>query len=722
MADDGIGVVALTPDALPTDAPKASLVAEQDDSWYKGEPLWSGQSKDIAARLWMAITKQTMLLHIVVNDPKHENSYHERNLWRGDSIYLSFDARNDTTEEQLKRGEFAPDDATYLFALGSRGPEGYAVKHGNPAEAALGQTKLIRRLVRDEVKQTTTYDIAIPYDKLSTAFGQSNAVGVALCVAHKNQDKQDMNWGRANATSEAPRKLFPVVLDTGKDDFVTIAPRITRLIPGCKFAEVTVAMRSSKGGGATLAWNFGKKSGQMECSGTGRVERFVVRVPSGDVTVGAAELGVRVTPSKTTSDLAGSLTCQLCNPAVIMDRFQGHIGKLLETAGNNEILRDHMDSTLRVVRDAFERLALEKKSHPERIEQFMDLVELIDGKRPAGKFDYEDHVRRGKPFVCAFVSEADRTLQFYALQMPFNFEPSKKYPLTIYLHGMGDPNPLGGLSTAFDNSHQDTLFRNEPIKASDIPPSHRGFVLAPWARGNSFYRGDAELDVWQCMEMVCQRFKIDPDRIYLTGFSMGCSGTMAIAGRQPDIWAGINLSSGFGEWSDTRLDYLMDNLRGLPMALWIGELDPMLEGARSMHQILLDKHIEHRFEVIPQLPHTYPYDEYQKNVGYLMQFTRKRPASFRYVADGNVHSGRNGVFMNIPRGIFSDKLPTFTCSVEGKKVTIDSQNTSGLAVETGTGGLGLAGDIVIIWNGQEAYKGPARRVELGKAPAFPVRR
>ncbi len=58
---------------------------------------------------------------------------------------------------------FAPDDAIYIFALGANGPEGRAVKHGNPAETTLDQTGLIRKLVHDETKQTTIYDLTIPF-------------------------------------------------------------------------------------------------------------------------------------------------------------------------------------------------------------------------------------------------------------------------------------------------------------------------------------------------------------------------------------------------------------------------------------------------------------------------------------------------------------------------------------------------------------------------------
>ena len=400
-----------------------------------------------------------------------------------------------------------------------------------------------------------------------------------------------------------------------------------------------------------------------------------------------------------------------------MDRFRRHIEKLQAAAPSRQRHPPRPPRfDIAVVRDAFNRLPLEEMNHPDRIAQFMNLVELIESKLPVDRYDLDDHIRRGIPFAFVFVSEADRTLQFYSLQLPFAFDPSKTYPLTIYLHGAA----ILTRSTACP--HPSTTPTRTPSSApcrSTRPTCRPRIAVSCWLprrRGNSMYRAYGELDVWQCLAMVKQRFKIDPDHIYLTGFSMGCSGAMAIAGRRPDIWAGVNLASGFGDWSETNLDYLADNLGGMPMAVWIGELDGMVDGARSMHQRLLQKHIEHRFEIAPQLPHTYPYDEFQKNVGYLMQFTRRRPAEFTYVADGNDHAGRNGVFMNIPRNVSSDKLPTFTCSIVGQNVAITSQNTIGLWVDLGPDGLGLTGEVAVNWNGQQAYTGPVKVIALGQAP------
>ena len=60
-------------------------------------------------------------------------------------------------------------------------------------------------------------------------------------------------------------------------------------------------------------------------------------------------------------------------------------------------------------------------------------------------------------------------------------------------------------------------------------------------------------------------------------------------------------------------------------------------------------------------------------------------------------------------------LPNFTCSIKDNVVTIDSEGTPGLTVNAGEGGLGLEGEIEIVWNGEQAYKGAVTTVALGTA-------
>jgi hypothetical protein len=105
-----------------------------------------------------------------------------------------------------------------------------------------------------------------------------------------------------------------------------------------------------------------------------------------------------------------------------------------------------------------------------------------------------------------------------------------------------------------------------------------------------------------------------------------------------------------------------------------------------------------------------------------MQFTRLRPTSFTFATDAGAHPGRNGVRMNVPSRQVSAPLPRVTCSIEGHTVTIISDNTRGLTVALGADGLGLAGEVTVIWNGAQAYRGPATTINLGTGAAWRPRR
>ena len=409
-------------------------------------------------------------------------------------------------------------------------------------------------------------------------------------------------------------------------------------------------------------------------------------------------------------------------PDEVMAAFEERIETLILSAPNDLVER-HLDSTLRIVQRAFDNLSLEMLEHPDRADIFVDVVSMILEKLPVEQFDWDDHISRALPLCFAFISEFDHTLQFYALQLPYAWDPEETYPLVVYLHGAGKHHPLkAGLATVFDNSHQDTLFTYDVIEPVAVPPSHRAFVLAPWARGNSSYYGGGEANVWESLALVQSEFNTDPDRTYLSGFSMGCSGAWKLAVRTPDLWAGVNLASGFGTWSETMVDYLIENMHGIPVSIWIGEKDGMIDGAHDFHEKLVAAGFDVKAEFIPDLGHTYPYPDFQRCIAHLMQFKRTRPNQFTFLTDTEAHPGRSGITMRVPRFPHSDRLPRFACSIDGQSVSVTSENTTGLRVELGEGGLGLTGEVTLSWNGEVVHTGPAEGVNLGDGPAKRIRR
>ncbi|KAA6441087.1 phospholipase [Dyadobacter flavalbus] len=142
------------------------------------------------------------------------------------------------------------------------------------------------------------------------------------------------------------------------------------------------------------------------------------------------------------------------------------------------------------------------------------------------------------PQVLTFFSDADDTEQPYGLYLPKNFDENKKYPLVIMLHGAGDNHRLS-LRRVFGKSNAEG---ETDVEATRYFPQWENvdfIVASPLARGTAGYQGIPEQDVYDVLDDIKKRFKIDENRIYLTGLSMGGGGTLWLGLTRPDIWAAI---------------------------------------------------------------------------------------------------------------------------------------------------------------------------------------
>jgi len=118
----------------------------------------------------------------------------------------------------------------------------------------------------------------------------------------------------------------------------------------------------------------------------------------------------------------------------------------------------------------------------------------------------------GELLNLTFKSKIDDTFQPMLVKVPDGYTKSKSWPLLVVLHGLGDG----------------------PI----IVPSIDSMVqIGPFGRGDMWYHGIGEQDVFECIELAKHIFNIDSDRIYLAGFSMGGGGTFELGLKYPDIWA-----------------------------------------------------------------------------------------------------------------------------------------------------------------------------------------
>ena len=70
-APSGLQVKPLDLPAAVPDVPKVPLVADAADaSWRDGKPVWEASKLDVGAKLWLATTRRSLLMHLVVQRPR----------------------------------------------------------------------------------------------------------------------------------------------------------------------------------------------------------------------------------------------------------------------------------------------------------------------------------------------------------------------------------------------------------------------------------------------------------------------------------------------------------------------------------------------------------------------------------------------------------------------------------------------------------------------------
>lgn len=176
------------------------------------------------------------------------------------------------------------------------------------------------------------------------------------------------------------------------------------------------------------------------------------------------------------------------------------------------------------------------------------------------------------PQVQTFFSPVDETDQPYALYLPENFDEQRRYPLVVMLHGAWSNHRLA-LRRVFGHSNAPGEPDIEASRTFPAWPPVDFIVAAPLARGTMGYQGVAEHDVMTMVEDVLRRFPVDPDRMYLTGLSMGGGGTLWIGLTRPDLWAAI--APVCPAPPEGTLD-LAGNALNVPVHLFQGGADPVV--------------------------------------------------------------------------------------------------------------------------------------------------
>jgi predicted peptidase len=138
----------------------------------------------------------------------------------------------------------------------------------------------------------------------------------------------------------------------------------------------------------------------------------------------------------------------------------------------------------------------------------------------------------------------------YRILLPENYNPAKKYPLVLFLHGAGER----GTDNETQLSHGGDLFLRDSIRKN-----YPAIVLFPQCKQESFWsnvkrdtskRGEDRLIfqtggqptlamslLRQLLTQVIKSYSVATKQIYVGGLSMGGMGTFEIVYRNPNLFA-----------------------------------------------------------------------------------------------------------------------------------------------------------------------------------------
>jgi predicted peptidase len=175
----------------------------------------------------------------------------------------------------------------------------------------------------------------------------------------------------------------------------------------------------------------------------------------------------------------------------------------------------------------------------------------------------------GKQLEKQFEKEVKVTVKLgYLLYLPKGYEKGdKEWPLVLFLHGAGET----GNDLAKVKAHG-------PPKLIEAGKEFPAVVVSPQAPR---FGWDPET-LNALLDDVTAKYKVDKDRVYVTGLSMGGMGTWALAASRPERFAAIIPICGRGTPRDAKV------LRDIPIRIYQGAKDPLIraETAEAMHKAL----------------------------------------------------------------------------------------------------------------------------------------
>ena len=199
-------------------------------------------------------------------------------------------------------------------------------------------------------------------------------------------------------------------------------------------------------------------------------------------------------------------------------------------------------------------------------------------------------VQAGEPNVQTGQHPAtlDRTIHVemaYLLYLPEDHAQKESWPLLVFLHGAGERG-----------SDLELVKKHGPPKLIAAGKQFPFAVVSPQCPAAQWWQ---PVELTALIDEIVEKYKIDEDRIYVTGLSMGGFGTWALAGYTPHRFAAIVPICGGGETYRTR------DFKHLPTWVFHGGKDSVvpLERSEEMVEAMKKNGGDAKLTVYPEAGH-----------------------------------------------------------------------------------------------------------------------
>lgn len=154
----------------------------------------------------------------------------------------------------------------------------------------------------------------------------------------------------------------------------------------------------------------------------------------------------------------------------------------------------------------------------------------------------------------------------YLLYLPDGYDPAKKYPMILFLHGIGERGDDPSVIAEYG-----------PFQYILKGHSLGMIVIAPqlekenhWVDNAKGAEYDGQIDRLKIfLSQMREAWPVDDRRIYLTGLSMGGRGSWKLACAMPDTFAALAVVCGRASVWDQPENYVYDLTRLKGMPVWI---------------------------------------------------------------------------------------------------------------------------------------------------------